>query len=110
MTLTKDCIICPIHKKIDISKTKSAQLIESILEIIKKRLENGEDIIISRFGKFCVKNKSERKGINPRSGNDLMLGSRRVVTFKCSPIFLDKVARKQLDKRPGFKSNMDCAV
>ena len=110
MTLTKDCIISSVYKEIDISKTKSAHLIESILEIIKKTLENGEDILISGFGKFCIKNKSEQKGINPRTGNDMMLGSRRVVTFKCSPVFFDKVNKKHLVKGPDFKSKMNCSV
>jgi integration host factor subunit alpha len=59
--------------------------------MIQKHLENGEDVLISGFGKFCVKSKNARKGRNPATGEDLMLGSRRVVTFKCSPILRTRV-------------------
>lgn len=65
-------------------QNQSAQVLESILEIIKNTLENGEDVLITGFGKFYVKEKRERKGRNPQTGEDLMLGSRRVVGFKCS--------------------------
>jgi integration host factor subunit alpha len=66
-------------------------MLESLLSLIAKTLENGEDVLISGFGKFCVKQKRARKGRNPATGEDLMLGSRRVVTFKCSPILRSKV-------------------
>lgn len=91
MTLTKDFLICSIYKEHLLSKSKSSELVESFLEIIKKRLENGEDMLISGFGKFCVKNKSERRGRNPHTGNGLMLGSKRIVTFKCSPVLVKKI-------------------
>jgi integration host factor subunit alpha len=66
-------------------------MLESLLKLIVKTLEDGEDVLISGFGKFCVKQKRARKGRNPATGEDLMLGSRRVVTFKCSPILRSKV-------------------
>jgi integration host factor subunit alpha len=55
-----------------------------LLEIIKGTLEKSEDVLISGFGKFCVKNKKQRRGRNPATGDDLLLRERRVVTFKCS--------------------------
>jgi integration host factor subunit alpha len=58
--------------------------VESLIEIIKSTLESGEDVLVSGFGKFCVKEKNERKGRNPATDEDLMLPARRVVTFKCS--------------------------
>ena len=73
---------------------KSTQLVESFLEIIKKSLENGEDILISGFGKFSVKEKNERKGRNPQTGEDLILKSRRVVTFRCSESLRDTINGK----------------
>ncbi len=91
MTLTKDQLINSIRNDLDLPKTKSAELFESLLEIIKKKLVNGEDVLISGFGKICVLNKSERKGRNPATGEDMMLGSRRVVTFKCSPVLRDRI-------------------
>ncbi len=91
MALTKDHLMTSIHKKLGLPKSKSVKLVESLLEIMKMKLEHGEDVLISRFGKFCVKGKSARRGRNPATGEDLMLGSKRIVTFKCSPVLRDKV-------------------
>jgi len=95
MTLTKADLIDSIYNRLGLSKTRSAQLVESLLEIIKNTLENGEDVLISGFGKFCVKPKNMRRGRNPQSGQDLMLGERRVVTFRCSGVLRDKVNGKE---------------
>ena len=95
MSLTKDSLMHSVHHKLDIPKTKSGKLVESLLEIVKTRLENGEDVIISRFGKFCVKSKNKRRGRNPATGEDLMLGSKRVVTFRCSPALRDRINRER---------------
>ena len=83
MALTKSDIVASIHE-LGLTKKKSVEVIESLLEIIKRSLESSEDVLISGFGKFCVKDKSRRRGRNPATGEDLMLRSRRVVTFKCS--------------------------
>ena len=91
MALTKDDLMNSIHKKLGLPKSKSVKLVESFLETIKMKLEQGEDVLISRFGKFCVKDKHARRGRNPATGEDLMLGSKRIVTFKCSPVLRDKV-------------------
>jgi len=91
MTLTKAQLLDSIYNQVDLSKTKSAQVVESLLEIIKKTLENGEDVLISGFGKFCVKEKRRRRGRNPQTGEDLMLGERRVVVFRCSRRLRGKV-------------------
>ena len=91
MALTKDHLMNSIHKKLGLPKSKSVKLVESLLETMKMKLEQGEDVLISRFGKFCVKNKKARRGRNPATGEDLMLGSKRIVTFKCSPVLRDKV-------------------
>jgi len=65
-----------------------------LLEIIKNTLENGQDVLISGFGKFCVKEKNSRRGRNPQTGKDLTLEARRVVTFKCSSALKDKINSK----------------
>jgi len=65
--------------------------VETLLEVAKKTLEEGEDVLISGFGKFCVKEKDARRGRNPQTGDDLTLESRRVVTFKCSRALKDKI-------------------
>ena len=94
MSLTKANIVDSICNHSGCSKTQSIDLMESILKTIKMTLESGEDVLISGFGKFFVKEKSERMGRNPQTGDDLMLGSRRVVIFKCSSLLKDKINGK----------------
>jgi len=65
-------------------KSRSFGLVGSLFEIMKATLVSGEDILISGFGKFCVKDKNDRRGRNPSTGEDMMLEARREVTFKCS--------------------------
>ena len=84
MTLTKADIIEVIQSKNDLTVKQVADLVEKIIESMKDTLVSGEDVLISGFGKFCVKNKAERKGRNPATGEDQMLPARKVVTFKCS--------------------------
>jgi len=91
MTLTKSQIIDDIAEQNGYTRKKSTETVETILEIIKSTLESGEDVLISGFGKFCVKNKSVRKGRNPATGEDMLLRPRRVVTFKCSGILREKI-------------------
>ena len=83
MALTKSDIVARIHG-LGFTKKKSVDIVETLLEIIKGTLEKSEDVLISGFGKFCVKNKKQRRGRNPATGQDLLLRQRRVVTFKCS--------------------------
>ncbi|ETR73219.1 MAG: Integration host factor subunit alpha [Candidatus Magnetoglobus multicellularis str. Araruama] len=84
MTLTKNNIVTSISKEVGFTKKDSVTLVESLLEIMKKTLEAGEDVLISGFGKFCIKTKNARKGRNPATGNPMTLKARKVVTFKCS--------------------------
>lgn len=83
MAVTKDDIVQQVHA-MGFTKKQSVDLIETLIEIIKRTLEREEDVLISGFGKFCVKRKKERRGRNPATGEDLMLRSRKVITFKCS--------------------------
>ena len=94
MSLNKADLIDSIYNQLDLPKTKSAHVVDSLLEIIKKTLEDGEDVLISGFGKFCVRKKNKRRGRNPQTGEDLMFGERRVVTFRCSGVLRDKVNGK----------------
>jgi integration host factor subunit alpha len=94
MTLTKSQIIEEIQTRNGFSKKKATETIEALLEIMKKTLISGEDVLISGFGKFCVKNKKERKGRNPATGEDMMLDARKVVTFKCSGKLRERVNGK----------------
>jgi integration host factor subunit alpha len=91
MTLTKIQIVESIQNQTGFSKNRSSEIVESLLEIIKGTLSSGEDVLVSGFGKFCVKEKNERKGRNPATGGDLMLSPRKVATFKCSGKLRDKI-------------------
>ena len=84
MALTKIEMVDSVANQIGYTKNFSSELVETLLEIMKKTLESGEDVLVSGFGKFCVKEKRERKGRNPSTGEDLMLKPRKVVTFRCS--------------------------
>jgi integration host factor subunit alpha len=91
MALTKADIINAVQGEEGLTKQQSTDIIENLIEIIKKTLETGEDVLISGFGKFCVREKNERKGRNPATGDDLMLAPRKVVTFKCSGKLRDRI-------------------
>ena len=84
MKLTKAQVVESIQNELGLQANHSQQVVETILEIMKSTLESGEDILISGFGKFCIKEKRARKGRNPATGDDMMLKARRVVTFRCS--------------------------
>ncbi|MCJ7683937.1 MAG: integration host factor subunit alpha [Desulfobacteraceae bacterium] len=94
MALTKANLVDSVYDKSDLQKQKSTSAVESLLEIIKRNLESGEEILISGFGKFCVKDKGKRRGRNPQTGNGLMLDPRKVVAFKCSGVLREKMNGK----------------
>ncbi len=91
MTLTKSRIVDAIHDELGFPKNRSAEILEILLELIKHTLENQEDVLISGFGKFCVKEKKKRRGRNPATGEDMILDQRRVVTFRCSHLLRKKI-------------------
>ncbi len=91
MALTKLGIVEQLQSELGFPKKESVDTVESLLEIIKSTLVSGEDVLVSGFGKFCVKDKKERKGRNPATGEDAILSARRVVTFRCSRTLRSKV-------------------
>jgi integration host factor subunit alpha len=95
MTLTKAHIAKTIHNHLGFTNVRSAQLVDSLLQTIKGTLENREDVLITGFGRFCVKEKRKRRGRNPQTGEDLMLDARRVVTFRCSGVLRDRINGKR---------------
>jgi len=94
MTLSRQDLIDSVYNQSDLSKPEATLVVKSLLEIIKRTLESGENVLISGFGKFCVKDKKERKGRNPQTGEDLVLRARRVVRFKCSEILAERINSK----------------
>ena len=91
MGLTKIDTVNSISEQIGYPKNHSSEIVETLLEIIKKALESGDDVLVSGFGKFCVKEKKQRKGRNPATGEDMMLRPRKVVKFKWSAKLRDKI-------------------
>ena len=91
MTLTKAHVIDAISDQVGYPKNHSSEIAETLLELIKKALESGDYVLISGFGKFCVKEKGERRGRNPATGKDMMMKPRKVVTFRCSARLRDKI-------------------
>jgi integration host factor subunit alpha len=74
-----------IHQEVDISEEQAARLLDWILELLKATLHKGEPIVLRNFGKFAVRSKAPRIGRNPRTGKEVMISPRRVVTFYASP-------------------------
>ena len=90
MALTKAAIIQRVVQETGLTKAKATQVVELSLEIMKDSLASGNDVLISGFGKFCVREKSQRRGRNPATGDELTLSARKVVTFKCSGKLRDR--------------------
>ncbi|MSM39032.1 MAG: integration host factor subunit alpha [Geobacter sp.] len=92
--MTKADIVEKVAEKCGISKKDSIDMVESVFSVLKTTLENGEDIKISGFGKFEVKNKHERKGRNPQTGESITIDARRILSFKPSTILKESINGK----------------
>jgi integration host factor subunit alpha len=91
VALTKEKTVNSIYNQVGLSKSQSRVVVETLFEIIKNTLEKGEDLLVSGFGKFVVKEKSARRGRNPQTTEDLQLRARRVVVFKTSGVLRNKI-------------------
>ena len=91
MALTKAKIIESIRSETGFTKIKSVQIVETLLEIMKKSLVSGDYVLVSGFGKFHVNSKRKRKGRNPATGTSMILDARKVVAFKWSNVLRDKI-------------------
>lgn len=91
MSLTKADLIDQIYTIHNMSKAQASEAVEAFLEISKNCLCNGDDLLFSGFGKFCVKEKRARLGRNPQTGESLTLDARRVVVFHPSGKLKDRV-------------------
>ena len=94
MALTKEKITDSVYNQVGLSKTQSRRVVESLLDIMKHTLEKGEDLLLSGFGKFLVKDKAARRGRNPQTKEDLRLKARRVVVFRTSGVLRKKINQK----------------
>ena len=96
MTLTKSDIVEDLNNKIGLNKREAKELVDSVFETIKQTLINGEEVKVSGFSNFQLKDKPARPGRNPRTGEDVEITARRVVTFKSGQKLKEKV--KSIDK------------
>lgn len=99
MTLRKSDIKKKIQAELNSLKKNPFDVTEALIEVIKSTLASGDDLLVSGFGKFCVKDKKERKGRNPATNQTMMLKPRRVVTFKCATTLRDKLNGKYKRRR-----------
>ena len=95
MSLTKDRIVAHIHQIAGMTKCKSARSVEATLEIIKDTLESNEDVLISGFGKFSIRDNSRRRSGSQTNGNAYIPDANKIVTFKCSPVLTKKINGKK---------------
>ena len=90
-TWTKAEIIKKVAEETGFQRKEAYKAVESLLEVMKDTLASGEDILVSGFGKFTVRQKNKRLGRNPETGESMILDERRVVTFKCSKQLREKM-------------------
>ena len=93
MSLTKDKLITGLQTQVGLDKQESRQIVERLLGIMKDTLAGGDDVLISGFGKFSVRQKKARRGRNPQTKEALTLGPRKVLVFKASGVL-----RKRINK------------
>jgi len=89
--VTKAEIAKIVHERVGLSKKESGQIVEAVLDVIRKSLEQGEDVKLSGFGHFVVRNKHARRGRNPKTGEDITIDSRSVVTFRASQLLKNQL-------------------
>ena len=85
MSLTKQDIANALVKKTNLTQTQALVLTNQFFEQITEMLSKGEDVKLSSFGNFVIRNKSQRPGRNPKTGEEVIISARKVVTFKAGP-------------------------
>ena len=91
--MTKADIVEKIYAATESSKKESIDLVEQVFEILKSTLEAGDNIKITGFGNFIVRKKADRRGRNPQTGEEIVIGSRKVLTFKPGMVLKERVNR-----------------
>ena len=91
MSLTKDKLITSLQTQVGLDKQESRQVVERVLGIMKDTLAEGDDLLISGFGKFSVRQKKARRGRNPQTKEALTLRPRKVLVFKASGVLRERM-------------------
>tara|TARA_B100002019_G_C21028138_1_gene478233 strand:- start:210 stop:524 length:315 start_codon:yes stop_codon:yes gene_type:complete len=95
-TTTRSTLSEAVFKNVGLSRNESATLVESVFNEILKSLTSGDDVKISSFGTFVVRQKKERIGRNPKTGEEVPITARSVVTFRASNVLKSRVNSKKL--------------
>jgi integration host factor subunit alpha len=90
-TLTRAEIAEAINRRLGLSRTESLAMVEAILRLMTDALASGENVKISGFGTFLLRDKSERIGRNPKTGVEVPITPRRVLTFRASQMLRDRI-------------------
>jgi integration host factor subunit alpha len=91
-TLTRSNLAESLHRRVGLSRAESSQLVESILGHLSNALTSGDNVKISGFGSFLLREKSARVGRNPKTGVEVVIPPRRVLTFRASQTMRDAIA------------------
>ena len=91
MALTKEKLTVLLQNQLGLSKQESRQLLDRLFKIMKNTLTEGEDLLISGFGKFSVRQKKARRGRNPQTKENLILAARKVLVFKTSGVLRQRL-------------------
>lgn len=94
--MTKADIVSAVYEKVGLSKKEATDIVETVLDTIKETLKEGEMVKIAGFGNFVIRNKGARKGRNPKTGENIEITPRKVVTFKPSMIFKEYVDKEEV--------------
>jgi len=92
-TLTRADLADVVHRKIGLSRAESSHIVERVLHHLCYALSNGENVKLSGFGSFILRNKGERIGRNPKTGVEVPIAPRRVLTFRASQMLRDGICR-----------------
>ncbi|CAH0352572.1 integration host factor subunit alpha [Sphingobium sp. CECT 9361] len=92
-TLTRADLAESLNRQIGLSRAESASMVETILRLMCEALANGENVKISSFGTFVLRDKNERVGRNPKTGVEVSIAPRRVLTFRASQTMRERIAR-----------------
>ncbi|WP_375403190.1 integration host factor subunit alpha [uncultured Sphingomonas sp.] len=91
-TLTRADLAEALHKEIGLSRADSSQIVEQVLKEMCESLSKGENVKISGFGTFVLRDKGERVGRNPKTGVEVPIAPRRVLTFRASQMMRERIA------------------
>jgi integration host factor subunit alpha len=92
--VTKADIASIVHDRVGLSKKESGLIVDSVLDTIRQAMSEGDSVKVSGFGNFMVRSKNERRGRNPKTGEEIMIVARRVVTFRASHILKARLSEE----------------